>query len=113
MSKTVINIVTNTGESSSVLDIFGEIMSKIDDLAARLNAVTERLGKVGTEVTTAVDALRATIEAKGNVPADVETALANLEAAVVTLDDLNADAVVQEPVNTDPVDSAIPDPDAV
>lgn len=103
MSKTVINIISNSENQLQILEFIGGIMAKIDGLAARLNEINTRLGKIGVEVVTAVDALRTTIEAKGDVPSDVEAALASLEASVTSLDDLNADAVVQDPVVQDPV----------
>lgn len=82
------------------------IMSQLDTLETRLNAITATLGKAAGEIVTELTALREAITGIDLPPAAL-TALENLEAQAKALDDIIPDA---PPVDENPpVDDTPPD----
>lgn len=67
---------------------------KVNELAAKLDAVTAQLEKAKTEIVAKVDALVAALD-NVELPADASTKLAELQAKAQELDDLNPDAPTQ------------------
>jgi uncharacterized phage infection (PIP) family protein YhgE len=67
---------------------------KVNELAARLDAVTAQLEKAKTEIVAKVDALVAALD-NVELPADASAKLAELQAKAQELDDLNPDAPTQ------------------
>lgn len=80
-----------------------EIMTQVNDLAAKLEQVNAQLAKAQSEIVAQVAALQTALENVA-LPADAETALAALATTAQALDDLNADSEPQpEPAPEEPV----------
>ncbi|MEQ1743219.1 MAG: hypothetical protein ABL869_12085 [Candidatus Nitrotoga sp.] len=80
-----------------------EIMTQVNDLAAKLEQVNAQLAKAQSEIVAQVAALQTALENVA-LPADAETALAALATTAQALDDLNPDSEPQpEPVPEEPI----------
>ena len=78
-------------------------MTKVNELAPMLTAVSEQVAKIGGEtrqLLVRIQELTDVINAGGDVPPEVMQALENLEAQVAIVDELVADPAPPE----DPVD---------
>lgn len=93
----LLEILFNTQKQEILI---GEIMTQVNDLAAKLDLINAQLAKASGEITAQIAALQTALENVA-LPADAETALANLALAAQALDDMNPDAEpapVEEPV---------------
>ena len=66
-----------------------KIMTDVNELAAKIDAVSDKLGKASGEIVNEIATLRA---AAGQLPADAEASLARLESMAQALDDIVPDA---------------------
>ena len=80
----------------------GDIMTQVNDLAAKIEAVNAQLEKAKNEIINHINALQDAL-ANVELPADAEVALNNLMGAAQALDDLNPDAPAPEPTPEEPV----------
>ena len=81
--------------------LLGKLMTKVNELASKLDLINSQMAKAIGEVQAQVAALQEAIaSANMELPADAESALNNLVIAVQAFDDLHADA---DPLPTDPV----------
>ena len=73
--------------------LLGKLMTKVNELAAKLDLINAQMSKAIGEVQAQVAALQEAIaSANMELPADAEAALNNLVVAVQAFDDLHADA---------------------
>lgn len=96
----LLEILFNTQKQEILI---GEIMTQVNELAAKLEQVNAQLMKAQSEIVAQVAALN---DALQNLPLtpEAETALAALTASAQALDDLNPDSEPQpEPVPEEPV----------
>jgi len=73
--------------------LLGKIMTDVSQLAAKIDAVSDKLGKASGEIMNEIATLRATA---GQLPADAEASLARLESMAQALDDIVPDAPASE-----------------
>lgn len=69
--------------------LLGKIMTNVTQLAAKIDAVSDKLGKASGEILNEIATLRA---AAGELPTDAEASLARLESMAQALDDIVPDA---------------------
>ena len=73
--------------------LLGKLMTKVNELASKLDLINAQMSKAIGEVQAQVAALQEAIaSANMELPADAEAALNNLVVAVQAFDDLHADA---------------------
>lgn len=68
-------------------------MTKVTELATKIDAVSDKLGKASGEILSEIATLRS---AAGELPADAEASLARLESMAQALDDIIPDAPEQQ-----------------
>ena len=96
----LLEILFNTQKQEILI---GEIMTQVNDLAAKLEQVNAQLAKAQSEIVAQVAALQTALENVA-LPAVAETALAALATTAQALDDLNPDSEPQpEPAPEEPV----------
>jgi len=75
-----------------------KIMTNVTELAAKIDAVSDKLGKASSEILNEIATLRASA---GQLPEDAEASLARLEAMTQALDDIVPDAPAADATATD------------
>lgn len=68
-------------------------MTNVDELAVKLDTVTQQLAKASDEIKAQIAILTDAVNAAGTLPPEADAALVKLSEVAQALDDLNPDVV--------------------